>query len=932
MEVKVGLGAKYGPNGSLIYCLYQFRLLLWCCFTLLSSIVMVSTATASTLPTLNVSDLSSSGLIHLNGHAQIYREDKQFDLDTLLSNPALDWQPTPEHNSNFGQSKHPVWFRIQLSHLDQVNTPYFLRLRYPHLDRVHVYFVDKSGSFQDYITGDTVPFVQRPVDDRIFLFPLHQLNRSQIDVYIEVFTEGPLRVPLDLVTRPHLDKDEKYSFGLYGLYFGIMLVMFFYNFFIYLVVRNTAYLYYLFYVASTTFLQFALLGFGFEWLWPESTTLNNHLLLIFTNLVPLSALLFATEFMMINRFGISWHIWSIRLLLLIFGLDIVFAPFGPYMTIFQISHLTTFVLVFFIFYLGISYWRKGISTARNFTLVWFIYLVFLIIYLMEITGIYRAGEFAKNALLIGSAIEITMFSIAFGDQINEQKEQISKLLSTTKALSQSTSKVHAGAVALANLANMSRHIYLNDANLFLPQQSSHSLLRYPLWIDGHTQLHPNSYEATENMAQRLKQLDTTTLINQELFIPIKSDKKVWGYLQISKYRAKSSYLVLELDLIESVIHSLAHTMESMTAEENDRMSMIGSMAAAIVHDLKNPIGAIQGCAELAKDEDISKDEKIGYLNSIIAESKHMDIMAHEILEFSSGHLVLNIKEHPAREFIKEMSQILQQVFRSANIQYEEHCEVDAGIKMDAERIRRVLLNLATNARDAMAGQHDGNAKFILTIKKEGDDIVFVAEDNGPGIPQAIQANLFEPFVTYGKKDGTGLGMAITKRIVDTHLGQIKFNSSATGTTFTVVLPNAYTELTTVDSIENETTSHDELNFNNLSVLLAEDNPVNQTIISRVLRKWKMHVEVVSNGLQAIEQIKSRHFDMVLMDLEMPELDGFEATKIIRKQNQFAQLPIIALTGHTTENEMKKCLSAGVNTIVQKPIDRHKLAEAMQGLL
>lgn len=935
MEVIVRLDAAEGQYGKLIYCLRKFKpSLLQSVFILLSYLFIASTTGAAPIPAVDVSKVHSAGVIHLNGKAQVLKENTQLDLATLLQTPKLNWQTTPEHNSNFGQSKDPLWFRIQLTGLDQLNTPTFLRLNYPHLDQIQVYYLDQTHSFREYVTGDTVPYAQRPVDDRVFLFPLHEPNRNQLDIYIRTVTKGPMRVPLDLITKAQLDENEKYSFGLYGLYFGVMFVMFFYNLFIYLVVRNTSYLYYLFYVASTTFLQFSLLGFGFQWLWPESTTLNNHMLLMLTNLMPFSIILFATEFMMINRFGINWHIWALRLFLSIFGIAFLLAPFGPYMLIFKISHLSSLILVFFVFYLGISYWRKGVSTARNFTLVWFVYLTFLLIYLMEITGIYRAGEFAKHALLIGSALEITMFSLAFGDQINEQKVQISKLLSATKALSQSTSRVHAGAVALAHLASISRNIYLKDANLFLPQQSSEDYLKYPLWIDGRTQPHPNSFEVDETTCDQLKQLEKATLINQELFIPIKSDKKVWGYFQVSKYRAKSSYLVLELDLIESIIHSLAHTMESMDAEEKDRMSMIGSMAAAIVHDLKNPIGAIQGCAELAKDEEISKEEKVGYLDSIIAESNHMNIMAHEILEFSSGNLVLNIKEHSAKDFIKEVSQILKQVFRTAKIQYEEHCDVDGGIKMDAERIRRVLLNLATNARDAMADQNREQAKFVLTVKKEGNDIVFVAEDNGPGIPQSIQANLFEPFVTYGKKDGTGLGMAITKRIIDTHLGQIKFTSTSTGTTFTVVLPNAYTELANAHAAESENDSAAQpgLNFHNLSVLLAEDNPVNQSIISKVLKKWRMQVQVVSNGLQAIEQVKSQHFDMVLMDLEMPELDGFEATKIIRKEGNFSKLPIIALTGHTSEDEMRKCLSAGVNTIVQKPIDRQKLAEAMQGLL
>ena len=302
-------------------------------------------------------------------------------------------------------------------------------------------------------------------------------------------------------------------------------------------------------------------------------------------------------------------------------------------------------------------------------------------------------------------------------------------------------------------------------------------------------------------------------------------------------------------------------------------------------------------------------------------------MAHEVSEFSRGDIVLVKELYHGKEFLADLSNMLSQICRASNIEYQSQCDFDGAINMDGERIRRVLLNLATNACDAMTQKQTIHAKLVVSIIRENEDIVFACEDNGPGISESIQANLFEPFVTHGKKNGTGLGMAIAKKMVDAHKGKISFETSSQGTTFTLRLPDAYEEHSIQDTESEEEFLH--TNLGALKVLVAEDDLVNQKIVAKLLEKLMVQVNVVSNGVEAIEQLKREYFDVVLMDLEMPEMGGIQATQYIRQELSNDSIPIIALTGHSGEEELQKCRSAGMDDVLQKPIDRRRLAEALQ---
>ncbi|HVL00230.1 MAG TPA: diguanylate cyclase [Dongiaceae bacterium] len=346
-------------------------------------------------------------------------------LANLLLRPASDWQPNRQGTVNFGQSPVPYWFRVRLKGLDQLRDSTFLRVDYPHLDELDVFLVKDGQILTQYHTGDTTPFASRPIPYRTYLFPLnaHQGNQgSTADIYVRVATDGMVQVPLDILSQAGLDQQDKQSYLWYGAFFGIMIVMLFYNSLIFIFVRDLSYALYLFYIVATAFLQFTLHGFSFQYLWPGSSTFNNSMIMALTGLMPFTAVAFAWSFIGLSKLGSRNDKIAVTVMFLGFSTVLVGAFTMPYGTVLKMAHLFSFAAVTLGFYLGVKYWLKGVKAARIFALAWFANLVFILLYLLDIKGIIQPHVISQHALEIGAVIELVLLSLAFADRLNAEKE------------------------------------------------------------------------------------------------------------------------------------------------------------------------------------------------------------------------------------------------------------------------------------------------------------------------------------------------------------------------------------------------------------------------------------------------------------------------------------------------------------------------------
>ena len=389
-------------------------LLAWCGHALAANPAADMT-TVTLTPQLERIVLNSQARFHID-------ESGEATLAQMLRSPNGSWQENPKGTVNFGQSAYPYWFRTRVAGLDQLQQETFLHVDYAHLDELDVFLVRDGSLVEQHHTGDTTPFASRPIPHRTYLVPLTARHGASLDIYVRIATGGPIQVPLDILTRAELDRQDKLNFLWFGAYFGIMIIMLFYNGLIFVFVRDLSYFLYLLYIGATAFLQFTLHGLSFQYLWPESTTLNNSMILILTALMPFTAIAFVWRFIGLGELGTRFEKTAILLFYLGFSAVLVGAFTLHYMTVLKLAHTLSFLAVSLGFYLGLKYWIKGVKAARIFAAAWFVYMVFILLYLLDVKGIVQPNLISRHALEIGSALELVLLSLAFADRLNTEKE------------------------------------------------------------------------------------------------------------------------------------------------------------------------------------------------------------------------------------------------------------------------------------------------------------------------------------------------------------------------------------------------------------------------------------------------------------------------------------------------------------------------------
>lgn len=258
---------------------------------------------------------------------------------------------------------------------------------------------------------------------------------------------------------------------------------------------------------------------------------------------------------------------------------------------------------------------------------------------------------------------------------------------------------------------------------------------------------------------------------------------------------------------------------------------------------------------------------------------------------------------------------------------------------DPTRLNQILLNLIGNA---IKFTEQGEVKIIVDLISEKEDSVelkFSIIDTGIGIPPDKQSVIFEGFTqasneTTRKYGGTGLGLAIVKHLVELQGGTVSLQSEAgKGSTFSVNLQfkKSVLDCKTENIVEEDQKTE---KFKELTILLVEDNVLNQILAKKVLTDWKWNVEIAENGLIALEKIKIKNFDLVLMDIQMPEMDGYDTTRNIRKMPDSSKnhVPIIAMTAHALVGESEKCIGAGMDEYISKPFDPKVLKSKILSVL
>ena len=314
-------------------------------------------------------------------------------------------------------------------------------------------------------------------------------------------------------------------------------------------------------------------------------------------------------------------------------------------------------------------------------------------------------------------------------------------------------------------------------------------------------------------------------------------------------------------------------------------------------------------------------------------------IVNDILDLSKIEAgMLRIEEAPFRvsDIISTVETMLSPRAEEKNLKLFVNLDADVPeiVFGDAVRLTQILVNLVSNS---IKFTEDGGVYLRVTMLKKENNMAkleFLVRDTGIGIPAEKQLTIFDRFEqaeaeTTRRFGGTGLGLSIVKNLVELQKGTITlFSNPGHGSSFTVELTFKICDgERTVREIKKHVTISDN-DKSRIRILIAEDNSMNQRLIRHLLKSRGYNFDLVFNGIQAIESLKKQSYDMVLMDIQMPEMDGYSATRQIREELK-STIPVIAMTAHAMSGEKEKCIKSGMNDYISKPIDEEILFDIIQ---
>ncbi|MBX9782493.1 MAG: response regulator [Chitinophagaceae bacterium] len=443
------------------------------------------------------------------------------------------------------------------------------------------------------------------------------------------------------------------------------------------------------------------------------------------------------------------------------------------------------------------------------------------------------------------------------------------------------------------------------------------------------QQHPIWQKLTERMKQQYQKV----LEGEEVFEEVQLNDKHYEIKGVPVYDnnkniAGASFESRDITIIRKSEKVLLKSKKDAEEAATAKARFLSNMS----HELRTPLNGIAGITRIMQDEKCLP-EQMEHFKTLQDLSDHTLQLVNNILDFAkieAGKATLDHKRFNLLHLVEKVKSIFSATAQLKGLKFivKTNSSTDIYVKGDEVRISQVLINMLGNA---LKFTIKGSVTLQVTVAEENNiyqQVRFEVIDTGIGIKPENMSKIFESF-NQGSDDinrkfgGTGLGLSITEKILNLMDSGLKVESSyGKGTTswFDIKLPKSSHEVVRINYPDINTPEA----LNGVKILVAEDNRINQMVAQRMLQKWKAEVTIVSNGAEALTAVNEHVYDLILMDLDMPVMDGYESVALLRES--LPEMPVIALTAASFEDMEKFLTGKGFNEVVQKPFMPHDLLQ------